>query len=360
VNGTIPRPIRRSRLLAGALVTLAVAGFALAQTSPDTTITGQLTVPSGASFTGIRVVAEDPTANKVVQGTVDAAGKFTIMGATPGTYTVTAFGPGFAPQSTQNVQVVEGQSITQNITLAAREPVCVVKAAAPIALTEDFNSTAFADAPEILINTGSQIVEGLANINDYRGPTTLSGRLRMKYSADALHLAADIILPQPNVNFGSDTELWKGNALELLFQNDPYNGTRNEIDAMHNFRTVIALTDPPRWRFGNQLEQTAQLNNADVNIAEHMSVKNRAENNGNLVRANIPWAMFRTGGDNPTAIQPPQDNAMLALDLRINNTVPGATDASTADRQFQLAWSGLGGTEPRNLVPIQLCPEAPQ
>lgn len=353
MNGIIPRPNRRGWLVGCALLAFAVYGQALAQ------IEGQITAPTGANLTGVRVVACDPATNRVVQGTVDASGKFTITGVDPGTFAVSVFAPGFAPQTFQNVQVVQGQSVTQNVTLAAGTPTCIVKAAAPIALTDDINSAAFADAPDIQINTGCNIVEGLANINDFRGPATLSGRFRLKYSTEGLHLAGDVILPQPNVNFGSDTQLWQGNSIELLFQDDPYTASRNQIDPMHNFRAVIALTDPPRWRFGNELEQTAQLNNADVNIAQYVSVKNRPDNNGNLVRVNIPWGLFRTGGSTPTAIQPPQDNAMMAMDIRINTTVPGAT-ASNAGRQFQLAWSGLSGTEPRGLIPVQLCPQAPQ
>jgi hypothetical protein len=356
VNRFISRPNRRGRLLGCALLALALCGQALAQTPA---ITGQLTVPSGASFTGIRVVACDPTTNKIVQATVDATGKFTIMNADPGTYTVTVFGPGFAPQTVTNVQVVQGQSITQNVTLAARTPVCIVKAAAPIPLTDDINSAAFADAPDILVNTGCNIVEGLANISDFRGPATLSARFRMKYSTEALHLAGDITLPQPNVNFGADAQLWQGNSIELLFQNDPFNATRTALDPMHNFRVVIALTDPPRWRFGNELEQTPQDNNQPATIANFVSVKNRSDNMGNLVRANIPWRFFVTGGTGGTAITAPQDNAMLAMDVRVNTTTPGAT-ASNAGRQFQLSWSGLSGTSPGGLVPVQLCPQAPR
>jgi len=356
VKSIVPSPIRRGQILGCALLALAVCGQALAQTPA---ITGQLTVPSGANFTGVRVVACDPTTNKIVQGTVDATGKFTFMNADPGTYTVTVFGPGFAPQMVEKVQVVQGQSITQNITLAARTPVCIVKAAAPIALTEDINSAAFADAPEILVNTGCNIVEGLANISDFRGPATLSGRFRMKYDNQALYLAGDIILPQPNVNFGTEAQLFNGNSIELLFQNDAFNTTRTALDPMHNFRAVIALTNPPRWRFGNTLEQTPQDNNQPATLANFVSVKDRSDGKGNLVRANIPWRFFVTGGTGGTAITAPQDNAQLAMDVRINTTTPGAT-ASSAGRQFQLAWSGLSGTTPSGLVPVQLCPQAPQ
>jgi len=353
VKGTILHPIRYGWIIGCALLTLAVCGPAGAQN-----ITGKVTVPQGGSLTGIRVVACDPTTNRIFQGTVDASGNFTIANATAGTYTVTVFGPGFATQTFQKVQVTAGQNVTQNVTLVAATPVCIVKAAAPIPLTDDINSASFADAPDLLINTGCNIVEGLANIANFNGPATLSGRFRMKYSTQALHLAADILLPQPNVNFGSDTQLFNGNSLEILFQNDPFNATRTQFDPMHNFRVVVALTNPPRWRFGNQLEQTPQVNNAVANIADYVLVKDRPDGKGNLVRVNVPWGFFVTGGSSPAPIAAPKDNDIAAMDIRINTTVPGAT-ASTAGRQFQLALSGMVGTVPTALIPVQFCPKAP-
>jgi len=346
--------IRYRWLIGCALLTVAVCGPARAQT----TITGTVMVPQGTSLTGIRVVACDPATNRIFQGTVDASGKFTIANVTAGTFTVTVFGPGFAPQTFQNVQVAS-QPVTQNVTLTAAKPVCIVKAAASIPLTDDINSASFADAPELLINSGCQIVEGLANIASFTGSATLSGRFRMKYNDQALFLAGDILLPQPNVNFGSDTELFKGNSLEILFQNDPFNPTRSQFDPMHNFRVVVALTNPPRARFGNQLEQTPRLNNADVKIADIVSVKDRPDGKGNLVRVNVPWGLFVTGGSSPAPIAAPKDNDIAAMDIRINTTVPGAT-ATTAGRQFQLALSGLPGTVPTALIPVQFCPKAPR
>jgi len=351
VKGTILYPIRYGWLIGCALLTVAVCGPARAQAN----ITGKVTVPQGASLTGIRVVACDPTTNRIFQGTVDASGNFTIANVAVGTFTVTVFGPGFAPQTFQNVKVAS-QPVTQNVTFTAAKPVCIVKAAAPIPLTDDINSASFADAPELLLNSGCNIVEGLANIANFTGSATLGGRFKMKYSDQAFHLAADILFPQPNVNFGSDTELFKGNSLEILFQNDPFNATRTQLDPMHNFRVVIAVTNPPRLRLGNQLEQTPKLNNADVKIADLVLVKERPDGKGNLVRANIPWGLFVTTGSNPTPMPTPKDNDIAAMDIRINNTVPGAT-ATTAGRQFQLALSGLPGTVPTALIPVQFCPK---
>lgn len=352
MRGRIPHAVRNGWLAACAVLSVAVAGQALAQT---TGITGTVTPPSGGSLTGARVVAVNPATNTTVQGTIDANGMFTIN-APAGTYTVSVYAPGMAPQTFQNVAVVEGQAVTQNVTLAAATPACVVKAAAPIPLTDDINSASFANAPDILLNTSAQVVEGVEGIADFRAGQTADARLRMKYSDQALHIAGDIVLAQPNVNFGSNTELWKGNSLEILFQDDPYNATRTTADPLHSFRTAVALTETPRWAFGANLDQPApQVNGQNADIAQYVSVKPRADGKGHLVRIDIPWGFLTTGGDNPTVLKAPAENAIAALDIRLNTTTPGAT-ADTAGRQFQLALSGFGGANPSMLIPIQFCP----
>jgi len=354
VRPTILHAIRHGWLVACALLAFAASGQALAQTS----ITGTVTPPSGGNLEGTRVVAFDPTTGKTFQGTIDASGKFTIT-VEPGTFTVAVFGRGTGQQFFQNVAVKEGEAITQNVTLAAAKPVCIVKAAAPIPLTDDINSASFADAPDININAGFNIVEGVEQIANFRANQTVGGRFRMKYSDQGLHIAGDITFAKPNVNFGSDTELFKGNSLEIILQNDPFNATRTQPDPMHNFRVVVALTEQPRLRLGQNLEQQAMVNGQAANLADIVSAKNRADNLGTLVRVNLPWAALTTGGNTPAAITPPKDNDIWAMDLRINNTTPEAT-ADMPARQFQLSWSGFGSADPRGLVPVQFCPTAPQ
>jgi hypothetical protein len=331
------------------------SGSAFAQTQ----VTGTVTGPAGASLEGVVVTATDAN-NKVFRGTVDASGKFTFA-LEPGTYTITAVGPGFGRQVFQNVAVTEGQTVTQNITFAAATPYCIVKADAPIPLTEGFDSAAFAEAQVIQINTGANIVEGFDQVSNFRGPSTVGGQVKMMYSSEGLHLAAKLTFPQPNVNFGSDAELWKGNSLEILFQDDPFNATRSALDPAHNFRLVIGLGPTPRWRFGNTLDQEPAVGDTSAPIAQSVAVQNSADNMGNDVRVNIPWGLFRTAGDTPTAITPPQDNAMAAMDIIINNSTADAT-AEAPNRQFSLSWSGLQGTttNPSRLVPVQFCPDPPQ
>jgi hypothetical protein len=345
----------RGRLIECALLALVASGTAFAQTQ----VTGTVTGPAGATLQGAVVTAQDANF-KVFRGTVDASGKYTIP-VEPGTYTVTIAGAGFDQQVFQNVAVTQDKSTTQDITLAAAKPVCIVKAAAPIPLTEGIDSAAFQNAQEIQINSGANIVEGFDQVANWRGPATVGGRAKLMYSDQGLHLAADITFAKPNTNFGSDAELWKGNSIELLFQNDPYAADRSAVDPMHNFRLVVGLGEQPRWRFGNTLDQAPQVSGTAANIAEYVAVTNRSDNMGNLVRVNIPWSMFVTGGANPAAITPPKDNDLAAMDIIINNTTPDAT-ADAPGRQFSLARSSLQGstTNPRALLPVQFCPTPPQ
>lgn len=354
MRGRIPHTVRHGWLAVCALLSFAVAGQALAQTG----ITGTLTAPGGTSLEGARVVAVNTANNMTVQGTIDASGKFTIN-APAGTYTVTVFARGLAPQTFQNVQVVEGQAVTQNVTLAAATPICIVKAAAPIPLTDDINSASFADAPDIRINSAANVVEGQEGLADFRAGQTADARFRMKYSDQALHIAGELLLAQPNVNFGSDAELWKGASLEILFQDDPFNPTRSAADPAHNFRVVVSLQEQPRVRFGANLEQAFQINNQPANIAQFVSIKNKEGGTGQLVRIDLPWAAFMTGGATPTALKAPADDALAAMDIRINTSTPGAT-AENPGRQFQLSLSGFGGADPRGLIPVKFCPQPPQ
>jgi hypothetical protein len=348
-------PIRHW-LIGSAVLAILASGSAFAQTQ----VTGTITGPAGVNLAGTIVTATDAN-NKVFRGTVDASGKFTFP-LEPGTYTITVSSPGQAQQVFQNVAVTEGQSVTQDVTLAQAKPFCIVKAAAPIPLTEGIDSDAFKSAPEILLNSGANITEGFDQVANFRGASTVGGRAKVMYSDQGLHIAADLTFAKPNTNFGSDAELWKGNSLEILFQNDPFVADRTALDPMHNFRLVVGLGEQPRVRIGNTLDQNPSLDGtAAVPIAELVAVSNRSDNAGNMVRVNIPWGVFRTGGDAPAAITPPKDNDMAAMNIIINNSTAEATAEAPA-RQFSLSWSGLPGstTNPTGLVPVQFCPTPPQ
>jgi len=344
----------RGSLVGSSLLALVASGAAFAQT---TGVTGTITGPAGVNVQNTVVTAMDAN-NQVFRATVDASGKFTIPVAA-GTYTISVNAPGQGTQVFQNVAVTEGQSVTQDVTLAAAAPFCIVKAAAPIPLTEGFDSAAFQSAPVININTGANIVEGFDQAANWKG--TVGGRFKVMYSDQGLHIAADVTLPKLNTNFGSDAELFKGNSLEILFQNDPFAADRAQPDPMHNFRLVVGLGEQPRWRFGNALDTEPAMNGTAANIAESVAVTNKSDNTGQQVRINIPWGLFVTGGDSPAAITPPKDGDMAAMNIILNNSTAEATAEAPA-RQFSLSWSGLpaSSSNPQALVPVQFCATAPQ
>jgi hypothetical protein len=351
VRKTLLHPIREL-LIGCALLVVAASGNAFAQTQISGTVTG----PAGANLPGTIVTATDAN-NKVFRGTVDASGKYTVT-VEPGTYTVTVNSPGQGQQVFQNVAVAQDKSVTQDVTLAAATPYCIVKTDAPIALTEGIDSDAFKNAQEIQINSGANIVEGFDQVANFRGPSTVGGRVKMMYDAQALYVAADLTFATPNTNLGADADLFKGNSLEILFQNDPYNATRTAVDPAHNFRLVVGLGATPAVRAGNVLDQSPSVNGTAVNMADLVAVTNRSDNAGNIVRLNIPWGVFTASG---ATAAPPADNSMAAMDLIINNSTADATATAPA-RQFSLSWAGLQGTtaNPSSLVPVQFCPTAPQ
>jgi hypothetical protein len=339
-----------------ALLLFAVASQALAAG----TISGTLkaNTKSKATVENARITATDDKYH-VVRAVADASGAYTLS-LDPGKYTFVVVGKGLEPQTVQDVEVKEGDKITKDFTLEEAKPLCIVKAAAPIPLTDDINSASFADAPDIMINSGANFSEpsDLSTVADYKGPTTLGGRVRLKYSSEGIHLAGDLTFANPNLNFGTDGNVWQGNAIELDFQNDPYDPTRATYDANHNWQFIVALSkDPKWWNFGS-IQAVPTLNGKDVNIKDYVSIKDGPNANEQLVRVNYPWGFFLTE-DKTTPITPPKDSDLGAIDIAIDSSTPDAAQDASA-RQFQLSWSGFntGWQEPAVLRPVQFCPQA--
>src|SRR5215213_2746086 len=107
-------------------------------------------------------------------------------------------------------------------------PFCVNKAAAPIPLDKDIDSDAFTDAQEIRLDQGKHVSVGsLEEWTALGGPAFVSGRFKVKYSAQAIHLAADLTFKNPLANTRTEpADVWYGNSLEFNIQNDPYLVTR--------------------------------------------------------------------------------------------------------------------------------------
>jgi hypothetical protein len=218
------------------------------------------------------------------------------------------------------------------------------------------------DAPDINVNSGWNVAENDQSgnlLSDWTGPAKVGGRFRVKYSAQGIHLAADVTFAQPGVNFGTPGTQYLGNAIEFDLQNDPYDPTRSAYDTDHNWQFIIGLGTTPDWWMYGGVQAAPMLNGAAADIKKYVLLKDRPNKDGELVRIDLPWGFFLMS-DQATPITAPKDNALGAMDCVLDNSGPDAVK-DTATRQFQLGWSGYntGYTDPSVQRPIQFVPQAP-
>jgi len=329
---------------------LCLAGQAWAATS----ITGTVTAPSGTKLSdaGVAVVA---TSDKfqVYKATVNDDGTYTIDAPANGTYTVEVVGRGLSADAIKNVVISDtSPTAKEDITLKARAAACIVKSPNPIPLTDGIDSASFQDAPEIDLNSGANLVVG--DLTTWGGPTTASGRFKLKYSSLGIHVAGDVTFKTPRVNNQTDGNIYNGNALEIDYQSD-YDPARTTFDKDKDFQLVVSLGDKPDWwMFGNlQARPTESLD-------KYFMIQDKTSKDGETFRLDIPWSILvdSTG----KAVAAPADNDLGALDIALDAADPTA-DRATADRStgYQLTWSGFADTytNPSSMVQIQFCPQAP-
>jgi hypothetical protein len=340
----------------------ALLSLALASSSFAATITGTVKVPADRSAEGTFVVA---TSDKfdLYRVAVAEDGTFAIENAVAGTYTLSVLGGGMTAADVKNVVVAENAEIKQDFELKAAEPFCIVKAAAPIPLSEDIDSAAFADAPEIQISAGKNL--GVGPVEEWAadgGPNLVSGRFRVKYSEVGLHIAADVNFKTPLVNIQTDGNLWNGNALEFDFQNDPYDPTRTGKDAMHNWQVVVGLGETADWWEHNSYNARPSIGGAEKQITTYIARHPKEIKDGvggEKFRLDVPWAILREGPDGQP-ISMPEDNALGAMDIVLDAADPN-TDRAEAVRKYQVQWSGFGGSHwnASQMVPVKFCPQPP-
>src|ERR1700682_801942 len=103
-----------------ALLALALQGTALAQadTGGGGRIAGTARDSSGLVLPGASVSALNSRTGEATEATSNAQGHFVIAALRPSSYTVTARLAGFAPVEFKNVQLLAGQEMTLDVTLA--------------------------------------------------------------------------------------------------------------------------------------------------------------------------------------------------------------------------------------------------
>jgi carboxypeptidase family protein len=338
--------------LGSAFLVLALAGPALA----NGTISGKVTFPD-AFVEGSKVIA---TSAKYDVYRVDVAddGTYQLDDVVPGTYIISAIAGGLATPDIKDVAVADGKTVTQDITLKVADPFPVVKSPQAISLDSDIDSADFADAPEIVVNSGKNL--GVGPTEEWAkdgGPNNVSGRFRLKYSDAGLHLAADVTFKPPLVNNQKDDNLWNGNALEFDLQNDPYDVTRTDKNADHDWQVVVGLGETADWWLHGSVNArpgtpvTAHIKRVQKEVKDGVG--------GEKFRLDMPWSIFLQGDATGKPITVPADNSLGAIDIVLDSVDPSA-DRAEAVRKYQIQWSGFGNSHwnASSLVPVKFTPQA--
>src|SRR3989442_8250817 len=193
-----------------ALLLLALPG----PTCAAAKISGPVKVPDGYALEQATVTVHDAN-NHLYRVNVEDSGAYTLDGVAPGTYTLTVQAKGSEMPPIQNLVLTEGQTLMQDFTLTAAKPVCFVKAAAPIPLTDDINSASFADAPDIHVDSAANLIEPVLNLpvlNQWGSPATAGGRFRLKYTSPGSPLAAHPTHKGPGVDLAGPRRKYLGEA----------------------------------------------------------------------------------------------------------------------------------------------------
>lgn len=319
------------------------------------TFKGRVTVPS-VEFdpsTGFVVAASEKL--DLYRVPIEDDGSYVIENVVAGTYTLSALVGGLTAPDVKGVVLADGQTVEQNFAMQTATPFCVFKSATPIPLDQDIDSPAFANAEEIRIGEGKHV--GVGPVNRWGplgGPQLVSGRFKVKYSDQAIHLAGDITFKNPLVNNKQDNELWNGNALEFDIQNDPYDPTRTGKDPNHNWQIVVGLGRQADWWEHNVYNMRPRIGGREVRIDNF--IRRVPKENGEKLRLDVPWAILLQGDETGDPIPPPADNSLGALDIVLDVSDPEA-NPSEAVRLFQIQWSGFGNSHwnASSLVPVRFC-----
>jgi hypothetical protein len=337
-----------------ALFVFALAGQALA----DATISGTLTIRSGATLGGTAHVAATSAKYEVYRTDAADDGTYSLTGVAPGTYTIAVIAGGLEAPDVTNVVVADGKTVTQDFALDTAKPFGIVKSTTRIPLTDDINSASFADAPLIHLDSGKNVGVGdpLA-WGAQGGPNLVSGLFRLKYSAYGFHIAGDVTFKTPLLNNFTGQNTWQGNCLEFSFLNAPYDPTTTDVDPTDRWKLDVGLGAQTEWSEGiNYMDYPKVAIGGNILRNPKDITKGPG---GELVRIDIPWAVFAQGtaaggGDvngPPTPI--PADNALGAFDIMLDAADPNTVPSTDAGRAWQLTWSGQPNWTPYMLKPVQ-------
>jgi hypothetical protein len=342
------RPSAPRWRLAVAILAAVTAAPALAHTE----FSGTVKDPSGQPVAGAYVTAYNAD-NYVFPVRTEDDGTYELD-VLPGTYSITAIAPGYLETTLANLAIVDDQEIDhQEIQLKVAPPLAILKATAAIPLTDGIDSAAFADATEIRLDQGYQVVVGLVDPHDWGGPKVVSGRFKVKWDDANLYLAGDVTFPKLHVNSHTDGNVWQGNAVELYVQNDAYDPNRKAYDPDHNWQLVVGDGPTPAWWLFGSVQAAPK-----ADLAANLAITDKPAKDGILLRLNVPWSILLKGSGE--ASPAPANEALGALGIAINSA-DLTSDPSSTTRKFQLMFpmGSTNYTDPSGLRQVVFTAKAP-
>jgi hypothetical protein len=342
---------------------LFLIGALTAQALAAATIQGKVTVPSTEYDPSQGFVVATNEKLEVYRVPVDADGSYLIENVNPGTYTISALRGGLTVPDVKGVVVKDGDTIEQNFAMTVAQPFCVMKSATPIPLDKDIDSDAFADAEEIRVDEAKHV--GVGPVDEWGplgGPNFVSGRFKVKYSDQAIHLAGEVKFKHPLVNVNVGVNNWVGNAIEFDLQDDPFDPTRDNIrdTKEHNWHLIIGLGAKSDWWEHNVIAGVPRIDGTETQVDQF--IKRTPTAPGEKFRLDMPWKIFVKNDATGQAISPPKDDALGAINILVDAADPAVTEPEDfAARKFQLQWSGFGtahwnGTQ---MIPVRFCATRP-
>src|SRR5207245_1438708 len=103
---------------------------------------------------------------------------------------------------------------------------------------------------------------------------------------------------------------------------------------------TVGLGAPPTWYLYGAIKAEPAINGQTEPVSKHLLIQDRPNKDGQLVRIDIPWAIYLKG-DGTTPITPPKDGDLGAAELAIDVNNPASTKDNTENPLYQLTWSGL-------------------
>ena len=153
------------------VLVLSASVFAQATTDSNTTITGHVNDPQGASLPGVTVTLYAREHAFRVTTTTDSTGMYSFEKLMPGEYLIEAQAEGFASASARRVVVNRGRTATIDIPLelsGLRSTVVITAADTPQSVDEVSKAVTVIDQQEIDERDESAIAESLRTVPGLR------------------------------------------------------------------------------------------------------------------------------------------------------------------------------------------------